>query len=164
MATGGGAGRLLEIVRSATHENATLGRALTTFGLVSVVGGVGFFAVTLTVPFEPGPLVTYQKLAAGLAGYGFPAFLYGLVIVLRGETWVTYVSLLGVLACALAVLLFLGTYPTQWDLATAPEYVVAGLGTYCLGAMLCSFGAGGAVGCPASDEEDGFVWGDPPEG
>lgn len=163
MATGGDAGQLLELVRTAAHENAKLGRALTTFGLLSVVGGIGFFAVTLAFPFEAEALVTYRKIAGGLAGYGLPAFLYGLVIVLRGETWITYVSLLGVLICSLAVLVFLGTYPAQWNGTGSPDYMLVGLAAYSVGVMFCAFGTGGAVGCPdPRDDSDDFVWGDPP--
>lgn len=163
MATGGDPGQILRFVRTAAHENAKLGRALTTFGILSVIGGLGFFLVTMAFPFDAQSLMTYRKIAGGLAGYGLPAFLYGLVIVLRGETWITYVSLLGVLLCSLAVLLFLAMYPAQWTTTGSPNYMLIGLVTYSFGAMLCSFGTGGAVGCPdARTQDSGFVWGEPP--
>lgn len=167
MATRGVPGKLFEVVGETGRENARLGQVFVLFGLLSVVGGVGLFVLTETFPFEPEAFVTYRRAAAGLAGYGLPAFLYGLVVVAGGSSRAVEVGVLGVVLSAVAVFAFFLAYPTEWDLATAPIYVLGTLGTYALGAMLGSFAAGGAMlarlDAEEPDDETGFVWGNPPE-
>lgn len=164
MATDADAGGLLRTLRRPSPRNARLGRVLAVIGVLSVLGGVGFSVATVTLPLDPAFVPIYRELAVGLAGYGLPAILAGLVVAQRSEAWVDYVSLLGVLACSLAVLLFVWTYPTRWNVADGSGYVIAGLVSYCLGVMLCAFGVGGAAACPdARDGEEEFIWGNPPE-
>ena len=159
------------------------------FGLLSVVGGVGLFLVTETFQFEEGAFLAYRRAAAGFAGYGLPAFLYGLVVTMEGNTRTVAVGVVGVLLSALAVFAFFTAYPGQWDLATSPTFVVGSLAVYGVGAMLSSFAAGGAMLARIDEEyqpgeeretgpeteteteaetetetETGFVWGDPPDG
>jgi hypothetical protein len=167
MATRGAPGKLFEIVGEAGRENTRLGQAFVLFGLLSIVGGVGLFVLTETFRFDPDAFLTYRRAAAGLAGYGLPAFLYGLVVVAGGNSRAAEVGVVGVLLSGLAVFAFFLAYPTQWDLATSPTYVVGTLAAYGLGVMLSSFAAGGAMlarlDADDADDETGFVWGDPPE-
>lgn len=164
MTTDGGAGRQPDPLQRAPSGNVKLGRILAIIGILSILGGVGFFVVTATVSLAPAFLPIYRELAVGLAGYGLPAVLSGLVVAQRSEAWVDYVSLLGVTACSLAVLLFVWTYPARWSVTGGTGYVIAVLVTYSLGLMICAFGAGVAVGCSTpEDEEDEFIWGDPSE-
>lgn len=164
MDTGGDAERILRSLRRVTPGNGRLGRVLAIFGLLSVLGGIGFLVVSVTVPLDPEVVLVYRELAVGLAGYGLPAFLSGLVVSRRGEAWVEYASLLGVLACSFAVLLFVWAYPTRWNVTGGSGYVIAGPVSYGLGTMLCALGVGGAIGCSTpQDGADEFIWGDPPD-
>jgi len=147
MATSGGPGRLFAAIREANHDNARLGRTLLLFGVLSVVAGVGLLVATEVVRFGTGTLPTYRKFAGGLVGYGLPVFLYGITVA-AGEDGVTRASVVGVfgvLLAALAVAVFLATYPEQWHAAGAGRYVVPTLGVYALGTLLCSAAVGGAV-------------------
>jgi hypothetical protein len=168
MATGGGSGKLFELVGEPMEENTRLGQAFVLFGLLSVVGGVGLFVLTEAFAFEEGAFLTYRRVAVGLAGYGLPAFLHGVVLVSGGHSRAGEVGVIGVVLSALAVFAFFAAYPEGWSLAAEPRYVIGTLAVYVLGAMLGSFAAGGAMLASResdddSAEETGFIWGDPPE-
>lgn len=167
MATEGGSGKLAGSVGEPVGGESRIGQVFVLFGFLSVVGGVGLFVLTETFRFDPESLLTYRRAAAGLAGYGLPAFLYGLVVVADGSSRAVEVGVLGVVLSAVAVFAFFLAYPTGWDLAAAPLYVLGTLAAYALGVMLGSFAAGGAIlarlDTEEPDEETGFIWGTPPK-
>lgn len=167
MATRGGSGQLFEMIRDGGQENARLGQMFVLFGLLSVVGGLGLFVLTEWYRFDESVFLTYRRAAVGFAGYGLPAFLYGLVVVMEGGKRAVEVGVAGVLLSAAAVVAFFFTYPAGWALQANPIFVGGTLGVYVLGAMLTSFAAGGAMFATLDeddepDEEAGFIWGEPP--
>lgn len=152
-------------VRSADYETARLGQALALGGVLAFVGGYGLFVAGESLEHASEAFWAYRTLAGAVAGLGLPAFLLGLVVALPDVGRNSYVSVVGVLLCSAAILLFLATYPDQWNVAGSPDYVIETVTVYGLGAMLCSAAAGGAVNCHFENEDvTGFVWGGPPSG
>lgn len=151
---------LVRTIRTTTYENARLGRALALVGVLSFVGGYGLFVAGESLEYASESFWTYRTFAGGIGGLGLPAFLLGLVVALPDFGRNTYVSLLGAVLCSAAIVLFLFTYPGQWNVAGSPDYVVETVTVYGLGAMLCSAAAGGAINCHFENENiTGFVWG-----
>jgi hypothetical protein len=151
---------LANTVRSATRESARLGRALALVGIVAFVCGYGLFVAGESLQYASESFWTYRTYAGAIAGFGLPAFLYGLVVALPEVGRNSYVALVGALLCSAAILLFLATYPDQWNVAGAPDYVVETVTLYGLGAMVCSAAAGGALNCHFENEDvTGFIWG-----
>jgi hypothetical protein len=145
MATRGASGQLFELVREGNRGNTRLGQTFVLFGILSVVGGIGVFVLTETFRFDTGAVWTYRRIGGGLAGYGLPAFLYGLVVASGGDSRAIDVGVVGLLFSVLAVFAFFVTYPVGWDVATSPALVGGTLAVYTIGAMFGAFAAGGAV-------------------
>ena len=83
-----------------------------------------------------------MKLAIVAAGLGIPVVVLGAVAMLLGSHRTTAIATGGTVLCIAAVMLFVTTYPSQWD---APSQFNAPIGVslYGLGlsAMLFAFGA-----------------------
>lgn len=175
MATGGGAGWLVETIGGGRRGNTRLGQAFVLFGLLSVVGGLGLFALTETFRFDPDAVRTYRGVAVGMAGYGLPAFLLGLVVVSGGGKPEIKVALVGGLLSTVGAFLLLTARFGPWEVLASPVYVVVALAVYALGASVGSVGAAGAMllGTESDERDDRtgieteaeseFVWGEPPE-
>ncbi|MEF8843477.1 MAG: hypothetical protein V5A62_17930 [Haloarculaceae archaeon] len=149
-------------------EHQRLGRTLVLFGMLSVVGGSGLFVLTEGVRLDAGTLGTYRKFAGGLVGYGLPPLLYGITVARESDTRASDVGVLGLFLATLATVALSATYPERWNAVESTGYLVATLGVYALGTMLCAAAAGGAVFAGRdptedADEETGFVWGEPPD-
>jgi hypothetical protein len=131
--------------------------------------------LTGTVPFGPDAFLTYRRLAVGAAGYGLPAFLYGVVAVAGGGRREVGAALVGGVLSTFAVVLFLTARSGWLAVLDAPVYAAAALVVYALGSTLGGAGAVGAMLLEAEPEghEDGtgieieaaseFIWGEPPE-
>lgn len=163
-----GLGQLVEFVRETGDEEARVGRTLVLFGVVSLVGGVGVFALTGALRMAAGDVWAFRTAAGVFVGVGLPASLYGLVVLTSGGEQAVDVGRVGLLCCSVAVLGFLLTYPERWVAEGASGFAVVTLVVYGLGAMLCSAAAGSAVlahleGVEEPDET-GFIWGNPPDG
>jgi hypothetical protein len=179
MATRGVSGKLLDVVGEREGENTRLGQAFVLFGLLSVVGGVGLLVLIETFEFEPEAFLTYQRIGIGVAGYGLPVFLYGVVVLGGGGRRETEAALVGGLLSTFAVILFVIAYSGRWEALASPAYTAGALSVYGFGTTLCSVGAGRAVfpeGAPDDggadpgadpgieiEAESEFIWGDPPE-
>lgn len=163
-----GLGQLVTFVRETSDEGTRVGRTLVLFGVVSLVGGVGIFALTGTLRMAAGDVWAFRTVAGGLVGAGVPAVLYGLVVLAAGGDRAVDVCRVGLLLCAVAVLGFLLSYPGRWVAEGASGYAVVTLVVYGVGAMLCSAAAGSAVlahlETVEEPDETGFIWGSPPDG
>ena len=163
MATRGGPETLFGLVGGGDREPGRLGQALVLFGLLSVAGGVGLVLLTEAYRFEEGIVLTYRRAAVGLAAWGVPAFLYGVATNRRDRQ---AAGVIGFFLATLAVIAFLITYPSQWDLATPTPIVGGTLGGYAAGLLLCAFAVAAALaGRDDAGEPEGeteFIWGSPP--
>lgn len=163
MATRGGPETLFGLVGGDDRQPGRLGQALVLFGLLSVVGGVGLVLLTESYRFQEGLLLTYRRAAVGLAAWGVPAFLYGVATVREGRR---AAGVIGFFLVTLAVIAFLITYPSQWDLAAPTPIVVGTLGGYAAGLLLCAFAVAATLGgrddAGEPEGETEFIWGSPP--
>jgi hypothetical protein len=151
---------LARTVRTVTHEYGRLGQAVALVGILALLVGYGLFVAGESLEYASESFWTYRTYAGAIGGLGLPAFLLGLVIALPEVGRNTYVSLAGALLCTGAVLLFVVTYPDQWNVAGSPDYVVETVTLYGVGAMVCSAAAGGALNCHFENEDiTGFIWG-----
>jgi hypothetical protein len=154
---------LVGTVRGATSGRARLGQALALVGVLAFAGGYGLFVTGESLPYASERFWIYRTYAGAIAGLGIPAFLLGLVVALPDVGRNSYVALAGAVLCAAAILLFLLTYPDQWNVAGSPDYVVETVSVYGAGAMLCSAAGGGALNCHFENEDiTGFIWGGSP--
>jgi hypothetical protein len=121
---------------------------------VGITGGGALLAVVGWLVFLWNEMGTYggdgfyavRELAIAGAGLGIPLLLLGVVTMLLGNDRVTMLAVAGLSVCLGAVLLFVATYPSSWDVP-AQFNAPIGVSLYGLGAALITFAAGAAYGC-----------------
>lgn len=124
-----------------------LGGGLTMGGLaLSLLGWLVFLWNELTATFGTAGFYTVREVAIVATGLGIPVFLLGVITMLLGSDRVTALAGAGVVACVGAVLLFVATYPGQWDTASQFNAPI-GVTLYGLGATVLVFAAGAAYSC-----------------
>jgi hypothetical protein len=130
-----------------TPVDVYLGGGLTMGGLaLAVAGWLVFLWNELAATHGTPGFYTVREVAVVAAGLGIPVFLLGVVTMLLGSDRVTVLAGVGVAACVGAVLLFVATYPGQWDAASQFNAPV-GVTLYGLGAATLVFAAGAAYSC-----------------
>ena len=105
----GGLGRVVALLGETGGRNARLGRSFVLLGAIAFVGGGLIFALTETFRMTAEEWWTYRVGAGILVGVALPTVLYGLVLLAETSRWTEDTSDIGILLCALAVGIVLGT-------------------------------------------------------
>ncbi|MFC7154935.1 permease [Halomarina halobia] len=109
-----------------------LGFALFFGGLGLGLSGLALFVYEGTLP-GPGKTYWFREIAFAVGASGLPTLLLGVTVLLPVERRARYAALGGATICLVAVALFVGTYPYQWDVRGGPDYSVQGVGIYAVG-------------------------------
>ncbi|RLN01393.1 hypothetical protein [Haloarcula sp. Atlit-7R] len=134
--------RYIGSLEAVSEVDVYAGAGLTMGGLLLTVVGWGVFLWNETATYGTSQFYTVRELAIVAAGLGIPVFVLGAVAMLLGSHRTTAVAIGGTAICSAAVLLFVTTYPSQWD-APGRFNAPIGVSLYGLGlsAMLFAFGA-----------------------
>jgi hypothetical protein len=115
-------------------------------GLAVSMLGWGLYAYDETLRHGTAQFWTVRELAIATAGVGVPVFMIGVVVLMLGNSRMTRVSIGGLVACLVAVMVFVSTYPDAWA-TPGPDASVAGTGLYALGVLALTFACGAAYSC-----------------
>ncbi|MGM0591680.1 MAG: DUF7139 domain-containing protein [Halobacteriota archaeon] len=115
-------------------EDVYLGFALFFGGIA--LGGVGIliFLLSGVVTADPAFVYALREIGFAAAAAGLPVALLGIVVLLPGDTRMTYAAVAGLVVCGAAVALFVATYPEQWNVGGgAGDYSAEGVAVYAVG-------------------------------
>ncbi|WP_276271534.1 DUF7139 domain-containing protein [Haloarcula litorea] len=154
MATGNPKGMMLDCYRryigsieEVSEVDVVFGMGLTMGGVaLSVAGWLAFLWNETMAAYGTSGFYTVREVAIVVAGLGLPLFLLGVVTMTLGSDRMTALSLAGTAVCVGAVLLFLATYPNQWDVP-AKLHAPLGVSLYGVGAGMLVFATGAAYSC-----------------
>lgn len=114
-------------------------------GLGLCLAGVLTFLYSATLPDGAMPTYGVREIAAVMAAVGLPVLLTSVVVLLPVDRRTIAVAGAGTAVTLVATALFVWAYPTDWNVATPPDYSALGVGVYAVGFVLVVAGTGAAL-------------------
>jgi hypothetical protein len=110
-------------------------------GAVSVV----VFLYSATLPAGSTSSFAIREVAGVATATGFPALLFGIVVLLPVDKRMVYIAAGGSLINAIAVGLFVWAYPQDWNVTMPPDYSAQIITVYSVGIALVVSATGAAL-------------------
>lgn len=107
--------------------------------------GVVVFLYSATLPANTASSYAVREVAVVAAAGGLPALLLGIVVLLPVDKRMLYVAAAGSLITAVAVGIFVWSYPHNWNVTTPPDYSAQAIAVYSVGIALVVSSTGAAL-------------------